>query len=86
MPHRIITNSIGEARLNFYTRVLPATTVALTAAFAALCLWAFIAGREDRAASFLVVAIFLTILTVVALDVSRMLRNLLKAAREGMQP
>lgn len=86
MPYRVIHRSIGDTRLNLYTRVLPVTSVVLTLVFLALWIWSMIDGREDRAQAFLVVAIFLAILAVVSLDVSRMLRKLMKSAQEPISP
>ena len=69
---------VGEARLNFYSRILPwgATTLAALAVIGTLHAYAI--SNEERGLAYCLMALFLSILAIVAWDVARMIGRVRK--------
>jgi len=69
---------VGEARLNFYSRILPwgATILAVLAVIGTAR--AYAVSNEERALAYCLIALFLSILAVIAWDVARMIARVRK--------
>jgi hypothetical protein len=69
---------VGEARLNFYSRILPWGATSLAAITVICTVLAYAEGNEERALAYFVAALFLSILAVVAWDVATMIGRVRK--------